>query len=170
MIRKIAITGPESTGKSTLAQQLATYYNTVFVPEYARTYIAQLQRQYTLEDILHIAKGQVQQEKELINSANQYLFADTELLVTKIWATHAFGQCPEWIEKSYQQQHYDLYLLMNIDLPWQPDPQREHPHQRDFFFEWYQKELSEKKAPFVIISGSEKERLQNAVEAIDFFK
>lgn len=166
---KIAITGPESTGKSTLAEQLASHYQTVFVPEYAREYIAKLDRTYTQADILVIAKGQVHLEKILEKQANQILFADTELLVCKIWSENAFGVCDEWILEHLEKQDYDLYLLMDIDLAWIPDPQREHPHLRDYFFNLYKQSLMKMQANFVTISGTEAQRLQNAIEAIKFY-
>lgn len=166
-IIKIAITGPESTGKSTLAKELAKYYQTIYVPEYARTYMDQLNRPYTLEDIIQIAQGQLASEVEKLKQAQKILFSDTESLVTKIWSAHAYQTCPTWIEEQWQKQIYDLYLLMNIDLPWQADEQREHPHLRDFFFQWYKKNLEEAARPFVIISGLGEERLQQAIQEID---
>ncbi|PTX19660.1 NadR type nicotinamide-nucleotide adenylyltransferase [Pontibacter mucosus] len=164
---KIAITGPESTGKSTLAEQLAARYNTVWVPEYARTYVGNLGRPYTLEDIENIARGQLALEREQQEQANTILFADTDMLVLKIWSEHAFGHCPAWIEEELQQQKYNLSLLMGVDLPWEPDPQREHPHLRQFFYEWYKRELEALQTPFVEISGQHQERLQQATQHVE---
>src|SRR5690606_33233334 len=120
----IAITGPESTGKSTLAQQLAQHFRTTWVPEFARQYIGNLDQPYTLHDLENIARGQLllQQKAEAENP--EILLVDTELLVLKVWSENAFGVCPEWILKELQKQRFDLYLLMDIDLPWEPDPQR----------------------------------------------
>ncbi|KAA5549647.1 ATP-binding protein [Adhaeribacter rhizoryzae] len=164
---KVAITGPESTGKSTLATQLAAHYNTIWVPEFARTYIAELPQRYTPQDIENIARGQLTTVQAAVPTANKILFADTDLLVIKIWFTHAFGYCPAWILAALEKQDFDLYLLMDVDLPWQADEQREHPHLRQFFYDWYKKELELHGFPFVQISGSQDERLQNALTYIE---
>ena len=166
-IIKVAITGPESTGKSTLAEQLATHYGTVWVPEFARTYIAELPQRYLPQDIENIARGQLTAIQNARAAANKILFADTDLLVIKIWFTHAFGYCPTWILEALEKQDFQLYLLMNVDLPWQADEQREHPHLRQFFYDWYQQELERYGFPFVRISGSHEERLQNALTHLE---
>jgi NadR type nicotinamide-nucleotide adenylyltransferase len=164
---KVAITGPESTGKSTLSQKLAAHYNTVWVPEYARTYIEELDRPYTLQDLEAIAKGQLALEKELQEQAHDVLFVDTDLLVIKIWSEHAFGECPDWVLQQLKQQDYNLYLLMGVDLPWEPDPQREHPHLRQFFYDWYKRELKALQVPFVEITGQQASRLEQAQVHVD---
>ena len=164
---KVAITGPESTGKSTLAEQLAAHYHTVWVPEFARSYIAELPQRYTSQDIQNIARGQLAAVQKTLLVANKIIFADTDLLVIKIWFTHAFGYCPAWILEALEKQDFDLYLLLNVDLPWQPDAQREHPHLRQFFYDWYKKELQQYGFPFVEISGNPEERLQNALKCIE---
>jgi NadR type nicotinamide-nucleotide adenylyltransferase len=170
-LKRIAITGPESTGKSTLAEALAMHYNSVFVPEFARDYIEKLERDYDFSDILVIAQGQLKQEQEFAGKASGFLFCDTELLVTRIWSWHRYGKTHEWIDNQINNKRYDLYLLCNIDLPWEYDPQREHPHLREYFFNWYHKELISLDVPFVIISGTAEERLFNAIKAINnFFK
>lgn len=166
-IRKIAITGPESTGKSELAKGLAQHYNGGFVPEYAREYIDLLDRDYTQEDILVIAQNQLEREQEVLEKSREFLFADTELIVTKIWSLHKYGRCHPWIEAEIVNHTYDLYLLCDVDLPWQYDEQREHPHLRNFFFEWYKRALDEYGFPWYIVSGTGKERLENAITIID---
>jgi len=165
-ILKVAITGPESTGKSTLAQQLAAHYQTIWVPEFARTYIAELPQRYTPTDIENIARGQLATLEAALPSARELLFADTDLLVIKIWFTHAFGYCPAWILEALEKQDFNFYLLMNIDLPWQADEQREHPHLRQFFYDWYKTELQQYNFNFAEISGSYEMRLNNALTAI----
>ncbi|WP_299704814.1 ATP-binding protein [uncultured Pontibacter sp.] len=164
---KVAVTGPESTGKSTLSEKLAVHYNTVWVPEYARTYIEELGRPYTLQDIETIAQGQLALERQTELQAKQVLFVDTDLLVIKIWSEHAFGHCPDWVLQKLKQQDYNLYLLMGVDLPWEPDPQREHPHLRQYFYEWYKKELEALQVPFVEISGQQDSRLEQAKRYVD---
>jgi len=163
---KIAITGPESTGKSSLAQQLAQYFHTCFVPEFAREYIDKLGRPYVYEDIHEIAQGQLKREMAIYPKANKFVFCDTELLVTKIWSENAFKKCDEWILRTIETHRYDLYLLTNIDLPWESDPQREHPHLRKYFFDLYHHELVSRQLPFKIISGTGEIRLQNAIEIV----
>ena len=169
MLKRIAITGPESTGKSLLAKQLAKYYNTVWVPEYAREYINNLNRPYDQDDILKIAKGQIKNEEILSLKANKILICDTELLVTKIWSEHKYKNCHPWILETIKKHTYDLYLLCNIDLQWQPDPQREHPQLRDYFLNLFKNELINRKFNFDIISGQITERLKNAIRIIDKF-
>lgn len=164
---KVAITGPESTGKSTLSQQLAAHYNTVWVPEYARTYIEELNRPYTLQDLEAIARGQIDLETQMQEQAKGVLFADTDLLVIKIWSEHAFGECPDWVLQKLKQQDYNLYLLMGVDLPWEPDPQREHPHLRQYFYDWYKRELETLQVPFVEISGQHSSRLEQAIQRVN---
>ncbi|WP_439881408.1 AAA family ATPase [Pontibacter sp. MBLB2868] len=164
---KIAITGPESTGKSTLSEQLAQHYNTVWVPEYARSYVGNLNDAYTLQDIEAIASGQLELEQKLLKQADTLLFSDTDMLVLKIWSEHTFGYCPDWILDKLKQQDYNLCLLMGVDLPWEPDPLREHPHLRQFFYEWYKRELQALNVPFVEIFGLQDERLKLAKKHVD---
>ncbi|MFN2396724.1 MAG: AAA family ATPase [Bacteroidales bacterium] len=168
-IKKVAITGPESTGKSELAKQLAHHYQGDFVSEFARKYIEQLDREYSYEDILVIAQNQFKREQQMLQHAKRYFFADTELIVTKIWSLHKYGTCHPWIEKQIVNNTYDLILLCNVDLPWQFDEQREHPNLRNFFFDWYEKELDAYGFPYRIVSGKGTERLANAIAAIDNF-
>ena len=151
-----------------LTGQLAAHYHKGFVSEYARAYIAALDRPYLLEDIIAIAKAQLKQEKEGATK-NKLLFCDTTLLVTKIWAENAFKVCPDFISLNWRADDYKLHLLMQIDLPWQYDKQREHPDQREFFFDWYERELKSSGANYRIIEGTEKERLKNAIKVVDVF-
>jgi nicotinamide riboside kinase len=151
-IIKVAITGPESIGKSTLAAQLAAHYQTAWVPEYARDYLAQLPHRYTPPDIEQIARGQIMALQNALPAAHKILFADTDLLVIKIWFTHAFGYCPGWILEALERQDFDLYLLLDVD-----------PHLRQFFYDWYKKELQYYGFAFAEISGNQEERLQNAL-------
>lgn len=166
MLKKIAITGPESTGKSWLAQNLAREHKTLWVPEFAREYLNILKSDYTIEDVVEIAKGQLSREDRMISEAENFLFSDTEMLVCKIWTDFVFGNVPDFIKKAFENQYYDLYLLCDIDLPWEPDPLREHPQSREIIFEKYQNALITADLPFVIISGYGKDRLDNAIKAI----
>lgn len=168
-IKRIAITGPESTGKSTLCEQLADYYQTVWNPEYARTYLNQINRPYKQSDLLSIAQGQIESEQKILLKANNFLFCDTELINIKIWSEHRFLECHKWITNMIDIHLYDLYLLCNIDLPWQYDPLREHPHMRQYFFDLFKDELDSRHLPYAIISGTANERTTNAIKAIDSF-
>ncbi len=160
------ITGPESTGKTELSKGLAGFFNTVWVPEYAREYIDKLGRPYVQDDILKIAERQLENEQKLKGKAHQFLFADTSMLVAKIWSEFVFGSCDPWIEEKLHTHKYDLYLLCDIDMPWEYDPQREHPEARQELFNLYHQELKKHGFPFVIISGLGEQRLKNAISAV----
>ena len=166
MIKRIAITGPESTGKSMLAEKLAEEFKTTWVPEYARQFLDEIDHLYTYQDILTIAKEQFHKINDDFKGSNQYVFFDTELLVTKIWCDFKYGKCHPWILETLDKQVVDLYLLTDVDLPWQPDPLREHPDKRNQLFELYKTELEKRNWPFEIISGFGEDRILNAIRAI----
>ena len=164
---QIAITGPESTGKSQLASGLANYFGGNFVKEYAREYMNKLSGAYTRKDILTIARQQLGiMEAGLTSSKRGYLFYDTEFTVLRIWSEYKYGECDPWIVDRQQDQAFDLYLLAGIDLPWQPDPQREHPDNRQELFDLYEKELLRQGWDYEIVTGRGKERLENAIRFI----
>ncbi len=167
MLKRIAVTGPESTGKSLLTEQLARHYNTVWVPEFARSYLEKLGRPYDEDDILKIAQGQVWAEQEMEPKACRYFFCDTELIVTKIWSEVKYKRCDPWILRGIREQQFNLYLLCDIDLPWEFDPLREHPHMRSNLFDLYQNELTVRNLPYAIIRGVGPVRLENAVKEIE---
>ncbi len=169
MQKRIVVIGPESTGKTTICEKLALHYNTGWLPEYARTYIESLNRPYTQDDILHIAKKQVELEEELAKS-NNVLFIDTDLIITKVWLLHVFKVCPEWIEEAINNAPRTLYLLCYPDLPWEFDPVRENPELREYFFEWYKKEIEALNIPYFIVRGEGEERVKNCIEEIENIK
>lgn len=165
---KIAIVGPESTGKSTMSVDLAAHYDTIVVPEYAREYCKDLNRNYTLEDEVNIFYGQLALEKDLRPLAkNNILFCDTMVLTVKVWCDHLFQSTPKSILSELKKQHYDLYLLMDIDLPWQDDELRDFPELRAHFMQVWHNELKEINANYVVISGLDDKRLRNAINAVD---
>lgn len=166
-VKKIAVVGPESTGKSTLAQALAEHYKTVWVPEYARGYLDQLMIPYEQSDLIKIANGQLRLEDEWQTIANKLLICDTNLIVIKIWSEFKFGTCSEEIKEKMQNRKYDLHLLTDIDVPWQPDPQREHPDKRKELFELYEAELKNQNILYSIIRGENQERIESAIKTID---
>lgn len=150
-----------------MAKALANHYNTIWVPEVARDYLANLGREYDYDDILTIAKKQIEKENKLAITANGLLFCDTDLIVTKIWCEYKYGRCHSWILEQIEKQKYDLYLLTNIDLPWQPDPLREHPDNRKEIFELYLEELKQRKMPFEIVSGMGSNRINSAIQKLN---
>lgn len=171
-IRKIVVIGPESTGKSTLTEALALHYHCDFVPEYARSYIEHLNREYVYEDLWEIAKGQLALEDEKLKQTQSgYLFCDTDLNVIKVWSLHKYNKCEPQILEIIEKRKYDFYFLTDIDLPWEPDPQREHPdpEMRAYFMEIYQKIVINSGVPWVKLSGNKEERLLKAIEELNRF-
>ena len=163
-MKKVVIIGPESTGKTTLTRQLATHFQCPMVEEYARTYIANLTEVYRQPDLLAIARGQLRNEDSFKEIEARWLFCDTDLRVIKIWSNFKFGKVDPWILEQIKEREYHRYLLMDVDLPWEPDPQREHPHSRTELFELYHNELMSSGVPFHIISGVNQDRLKNALK------
>ncbi len=166
-IIKIVFTGPESTGKTTLAKQLAEHFQTVWNAEYARSYLGQLGRPYKQEDILEIARGQLRNEDELLSKANRILFCDTALLVPKVWSIFKYGHVAPPLLKLLQERNYDFYFLCEADLPWEYDPLRESPNDRELLATIYRQELSSMSAPFVSLHGNLSERRQNAIATVN---
>jgi len=170
---KVAILGPESTGKSVLAQSLANHYNVQWIEEFARQYVENLTVPYTFEDVCFIAKKQIEQEKQFENTMNareEYVFFDTELIITKVWLEHKYAVVPSFITERLEHGFFDLYLLCDTDIPWQPDSVREHGFDREFFFHWYKKEIENIGKPYFVINGQGSERLNNAISALEFLK
>jgi NadR type nicotinamide-nucleotide adenylyltransferase len=168
-IKKIAIVGPESTGKSTMSAYLAEHYHTVWVPEYAREYCEKLTDAPTWQDEINMFHGQVALEKELLPKANGILICDTTFITVKIWSDEIFGKAPQEVLDELPHHIYDLYLLLNIDLPWQDDPLRDFPHMREHFMDVWHKELNSLNANYIVISGTGQDRYDSAVEAVDGF-
>jgi len=169
-LKKIAIIGPESTGKSTLTQQLAEHYKTVWCPEYARAYLNENGTNYTFEDLLKIAEGQLILEDTLQQEAtNNLYFIDTEMYVMKVWCEYVFGKCHQFILDEIIERKYDLYLLCNVDLPWVADDLREYPDEapRKELYNIYKDILINQNTPWVDISGNYEERLTIAVNAVN---
>lgn len=168
---KIAILGPESTGKSTLAKALAEHFNTKWVPEYARGYVENLKAPYTFEDVCCIARKQIEQEKAYENSVStdKFVFFDTELIITKVWFEYKYKTVPEFVTERLKAGFFDLYLLCTPDLPWESDSVREHGTDRDFFFDWYKREIEQTGKPYVIVDGIGKNRIQNAIISVTSF-
>ncbi len=164
---KIAIIGPESTGKTTLCKELSSYFGSQYITEYAREYIAKLDRTYEYEDLLIIAKEQLSNYNQAKKFAKKYIFTDTSLLTMELWSRDKFGKCDTWIEEQISNECFDLYLLCDVDLPWQYDEQREDENRRQEIFEMHLEYLNKYKFEYEIISGLGNERLNNAVQLIN---
>jgi NadR type nicotinamide-nucleotide adenylyltransferase len=175
MVKKIVIIGPESTGKSTLCEELAAHYNTVWVKEYAREYLLKNGTGYSFENLLDIAKGQVAgeelavQQLLTINHQLSTVFIDTDMHVMKVWCEFVFEKCHHWILNRIVERKYDLYLLCNIDLPWVKDELREYPDlvSRQKLYHHYKDIMLNQHVPWVDISGNYEERLEKAIAAVD---
>ena len=165
-INEIILTGPESSGKSTLALTLAQYYQTIWVSEYARFYLPQLGRPYQQADIARIAEGQAEWQRQALESnvANKYVFTDTDALVCKTWEEVKYGNVSPAVEALWQAAQPTLYLLCAPDLPWQYDPLRETPDpvERWRIFDRQRRALVEAKKTFLMVSGSLNNRLATA--------
>ncbi|NMC99997.1 MAG: ATP-binding protein [Bacteroidales bacterium] len=157
------IIGPESTGKTTLCKQLAEHFKGIWIPEYARFYVEQIKRPYTYDDVIHIAQKQIETEESIKVNPTDYLFFDTDLIITKVWLLHVYKQCPEWIDVFLKNAYRKSYFLCYPDLPWEFDPVRENPHLREYLFNWYKKELIYYGFNYFIINGKEQQRLNNAL-------
>lgn len=170
-MKKIVVIGPESTGKSTLCEQLAAHYKTIWVREYAREYLLKNGTAYTFENLLDIAKGQINSEEQAtveFKIQNSKLFIDTDMYVMKVWCEFVFEKCHHWILNRIAERKYDLYLLCNVDLPWVKDELREYPDliSRQKLYQHYKDIMVNQNVPWVDINGTDKERLQKAINAV----
>lgn len=165
MPKEIAILGPESTGKTALAESLAKIFGVEAIPEYARQYLKNFSRKYTIDDVVEIAKGQQQLIDDKRVKKESVLISDTELIVCKIWTKYVYNTVPEFIADNILKQKFDVYLLCDIDLEWENDPLRENPKksEREELFEMYKVELEKMNANYRIVSGFDKKRVQNAL-------
>jgi len=182
-MKKVVVIGPESTGKSTLCVQLAEHYQTIWCPEYAREYLETNGMDYTYDDLLTIAKGQINREEAMsfelltmskkensqLKAKSSKLFIDTDMYVMKVWCEFAFGKCHSWILNQIATRQYDLYLLCNVDLPWIKDELREYPdvETRNKLYHFYKDIMINQTVPWVEINGSYEQRLKRAISSVD---
>lgn len=168
MPKKIVIIGPESTGKSTLTAALASHFGEPWVPEFAREYLEKLDRPYEYDDLLDIAKGQISLEEKKLRDAKKFLFCDTDLHVLKVWSESKYKRVHPWILDQIKVRKYDFYLLTDIDIPWEADPQREHPEpeMREYFFDLYSSLLEKNSTPFQVVRGDLETRFSLALKYI----
>lgn len=190
-IKKIVIIGPESTGKSTLCEQLALHYTAAWCPEYAREYLLAYGTKYTYDDLLKIAKGQIGLEERYTQLATglpvaigrqqakkqntkgphdaRLIFIDTDMYVMKVWCEFVFGKCHKWILEQIVNRNYHLYLLCKTDLPWVKDELREYPDlkTREKIYRMYKDLMINQQTPWTEISGDHDQRLKKAITSVD---
>lgn len=165
---KIVVLGAESTGKTALCEALAKHYNTVFVPEYAREYfrIADIHN-YTIKDLLEIAKKQEALELDMAKDANRILFCDTNIITLKIWSLLEFSTIPQYVHDLIKQLNSDFYLLTNNDIVWTKDPLRFNKFDRDLILNLNLEEIKKTEKPYAILRGEGEKRISDAIQTID---
>ncbi len=166
-IKRVILTGPESTGKSVLSKKLAHHFKTTFVEEYGRTYCEEIKSDLDPIDFGHIAGGQMIMEDEAAKNANKVLFCDTDLIITQVWAEIYFNHCPQWIVEASHERHYDLFILLDVDIPWVNDGTRAFEKQRLWMWNRLRDELESRNLPYITISGGFESRFDQAVEAVE---
>lgn len=170
-MKRVVLTGSESTGKTTLAARLAAHYGVLWVPEFVRGYAAGKEGALEFDDHGPIARGQIALEDEVIARARArgdvVLIHDTDLLSTAVYCTHYYGRCPAWIADAARERRPDMYLLMDIDLPWIPDPQRDRGERREEMHALFVDAVERSGARHVVVRGTGDARLASARTAID---
>lgn len=170
-IIKIALYGPESTGKTTLAKQLAQHFQTIWIEEFARDYLQkkwnESQAICTPEDLLPIAVGQIKLENEALKTAEKYLFCDTNLMCTKVFSEIYYGFCDASLDKAARKHKYDLFFLTDIDVPFEKDDLRDKPNEREMLMAKFEQALIDNKKPYIKLSGNQEERLEKAIETLE---
>jgi NadR type nicotinamide-nucleotide adenylyltransferase len=167
-VKRVCVFGPESTGKSTLARDLARHFGTVHAWEYARPLLDPQGGRCDVEDIPKIVRGQVATEEALATQANRVLFCDTDVLTTTVWSDVLFGDTPKWVRDLAEERAYDLYLLTDVDAPWVDDSQRFFAEQRvrQEMFDRFRAALTRRGRPYEIIRGDWATRFAAACEAV----
>lgn len=159
--------GPESTGKSTLTRQLAEHYHVPYVEEFAKQLIDTKHGDICYEDMETIVKGHHEAIEEALQQVTPFLFVDTDAIISKLWSNELFGKESPIIEEYIAKQHFDYYLLLDIDLPWVNDIHRYRPNERELFFHKCEEQLVKRKKDYTIIHGHGSLRLENAISCIE---
>tara|TARA_B100001057_G_C22314967_1_gene743533 strand:+ start:88 stop:594 length:507 start_codon:yes stop_codon:yes gene_type:complete len=161
---KIAITGPESSGKTTLSAALAEHYKVSYIPEFARTYLGKTKGQYQQLDLDIIAQGQL---KSLDSFKGYIAICDTDFSVLELWSQYKYNSVSHYIKELVSKDFFDLHVLCAPDIPWEPDPLRETPNSRDALFELYKTNLKTYKKNFIVVNDTHENRFKKSVQAID---
>ena len=164
---KIAFTGPESTGKTSLSMLVAETFDGVYIPEFSRGFLEQTQGYYEEQDLDTIAIGQCKALENVLITGNHLLVSDTDMTVMKIWSQYKYGRVSQVIEQLYQQESFDHLFLCDTDIPWEEDPLREHPESRDELFALYLEMIQTKTKNFTIVEGSLEERLNQVRQVLE---
>lgn len=167
-VLKIGIIGAESTGKTWLCERLAKHFNTVWVPEFAREYFNHSDiYNYTINDLIIIARKQIELEAAQYKAANKLLFCDTTLITLKIWSELEFNCTPPEIQTLMNQQAYHFYLITNNEIPWEFDALRQNKHSRDLLFDMNVAEVKRSNVSYSVITGNNEERIESAINSIN---
>jgi nicotinamide riboside kinase len=161
-MKRVSITGTESTGKTTLAEQLARQFAVPLVADVSRQYIAALNRPYTEQDVLEIAKQIIEAEDNIPAGNMPFVISDNDLINIKIWLQYYNWEVPAWLQEQIIARKCELYLLCFTDTAWLPDAQRANPHDRDDLFGQFVKELNALQANYKVLKGNEMNRLNEA--------
>lgn len=165
-VRRVTVTGSESTGKTWLAERLASHFDTAWSREFSREYALQKRVPLDASDVEPIAYGQIRNEDAVLGRAHTLAILDTDLLSTVVYAKHYYGDCPPWIEEAAQARLADLYLLCDIDVPWVPDPARDRPHARPEVHAAFVEQLDRYGARYTLLRGDWSAREASAVAAV----
>lgn len=154
---RVCVTGPESTGKTTLAGQLALLLGTEWVPEASRTYAERVARDLSVADVEPIAREHIAcvdaAAERVAAGKGTALVLDTDLLSTVVYARHYYGFDSPWLDGEERARRADLYLLCDVDVPWTPDGIRDRPANRDAMFALFRDALAERRAQIVVLRG-----------------